>query len=82
MLQAGLQNLPDDEIDAFLKALSSVSKFAFDEHFCDFASKTHPCFNILQLVDPAFKSTDEILNDYDDHFFNQTGWPDFLKNTH
>jgi type 2 lantibiotic biosynthesis protein LanM len=79
MLQAGLQNLPDDEIDAFLKALSSVSKFAFDEHFCDFASKTHPCFNILQLVDPAFKSTDEILNDYTDHFFNQHGLAGFLE---
>lgn len=79
MLQAGLQNLPDDESEDFLKGLSSVSKFAFDEHFCDFASTTHPCFNILQLVDPAFKSTDEILNDYDDHFFNYGGLTGFLE---
>jgi type 2 lantibiotic biosynthesis protein LanM len=79
MLQAGLQNLPDDDIEHFLKALSSVSNFAFDEHFCDFASKTHPCFNILQLVDPAFKSTDEILNDYNDHFFNHNGLAGFLE---
>jgi type 2 lantibiotic biosynthesis protein LanM len=77
--QAGLQNLPDDESGAFLKALSSVSKFAFDEHFCDFASKLHPCFNILQLVDPAFKSTDAILSDYDDHFFNKNGLAGFLE---
>lgn len=79
MLQTGLQNLRDDEIEDFFKALSLVSKFAFDEHFCDFASKTHPCFNILQLVDPAFKSTDEILNDYDDHFFNHGGLAGFLE---
>lgn len=79
MLQTGLQNLPDDEIEVFLTSLPSVSKFAFDEHFCDFASKTHPCFNILQLVDPAFKSTDEILNDYDDHFFNHGGLAGFLE---
>lgn len=79
MLQAGLQNLPDDEIETFLKNLSSVSKFCFDEHFCDFATKTHPFFNILQLVDPGFKSTDEILNDYDDHFFNHGGLAGFLE---
>lgn len=78
-MQAGLQNLPDDEVETFLIALSSVSRFAFDEHFCDFASKTHPCFNILQLIDPAFKSTDRILNDYDDHFFNHGGLAGFLK---
>jgi len=79
MIKGGLQNLPVDETEAFLKALSSVSKFAFDEHFCDFASKIHPCFNILQLVDPAFKSTDGMLNDYDDHFFNQNGLAGFLE---
>jgi type 2 lantibiotic biosynthesis protein LanM len=73
---AGLCN---NDKDAVLKALAPVSMYAFDQHFCDFASTTYPCFNILQLLDPAFKSTDDLLNDYDEYFFDKDGLAGFLE---
>jgi type 2 lantibiotic biosynthesis protein LanM len=72
-------DLCNDDKEAVLQALSSVSMFAFDQHFCDFASTIHPCFNILQLLDPAFNSTDDLLNDYDEYFFDKNGLTGFLK---
>ncbi|MCQ6958542.1 type 2 lanthipeptide synthetase LanM [Mucilaginibacter aquariorum] len=78
-LENATADLYNDDKDVVLKALAPVSMFAFDQHFCDFASTINPCFNILQLIDPAFNSTDDLLNDYDEYFFDKNGLAGFLK---
>ncbi|WP_306350412.1 type 2 lanthipeptide synthetase LanM [Flavobacterium sp. '19STA2R22 D10 B1'] len=72
-----LINNPDDIL--LPDSVLSIGKFAFDQDFCDFGSTNIPLFSIQQNLSPILKESDDILNAYNDNFFNNNGLVEFSK---
>lgn len=65
--------------DLEINDVLSHAKFAFDQDFCDFGVRTIPMFHLQQNFNEMLQVSDNILNDYNNNFFNGTGLKEFLQ---
>jgi type 2 lantibiotic biosynthesis protein LanM len=65
--------------DSLIANITSLTKFAFDQDFCDFGLKIFPLFDLQQSFNPMLQASDTILNDYSENFFNKNGIKEFAK---